>query len=200
MMIIDALKTRPNVFKSMLKGRGQMIGGVTDEQIESYIDMGSAMNRTVLKVIAYAIWYLSLAAKPISEFYKTVDNYTFGSARYIFLGIFLFFGYYFCLAGYFILKWIFVRVYAVAMLLYGAVSGTKAQVASELAKKAAQTVANTVEQEFSDVATTTVGKVAAAAAGAVGAAAVNDAIKNGVGAAAASTPKAAAKAEDEFEF
>ena len=87
--IVKSLKERPVVFKQMLKGKGSALGGMSDEQIESYIDMGSGMSEFFLQCIAFGIWYLTKAMKPLSELYTTIDKYTFNSARYIFLAFLL---------------------------------------------------------------------------------------------------------------
>lgn len=121
--IVKSLKERPDVFKQMLKGKGSALGGMSDEQIESYIDMGSGMSEFFLQCIAFGIWYLTKAMKPLSELYTTIDKYTFNSARYIFLAFFGVLFYYFAITMFFVLKFLFVQIYAIVLLTYATIMG-----------------------------------------------------------------------------
>ncbi len=121
------------------------LGGMTDEQVESYIDMFSSMSEWLLQWIAFGIWYLTLAMKPLSQLYNTVDKYTFNSARYIFLALFGLIFYYFSLFTYYILRFVFANLYTVGMAVYGMVAGNT--VASDSGSVPLNTVINTVAQQ-----------------------------------------------------
>lgn len=84
---IATLKTNPGLYKSMLKGKGAMFGGVTDEQIESFIDTAAMMDSNTLKIILKILKYLGSWAKPLTDFYNLVDKYTYGFGKHILLGI-----------------------------------------------------------------------------------------------------------------
>lgn len=204
MNIVDALKNKPEVFKTMFKGRGAMLGGVTDEQIESYIDMASRMDKFFLKMIAYAIWYVSSAAKPLSELYKKADEYTFGTAKYILMFILFIVLYYVSIFLFAIVKFIVLKLYGLVTLIFGLFGRNKA---TEQAAQAATKLAQSVDGEFADTAAATISKVGAAAAAAAGAQAANAAMNAAAGAQAAGVNNNAApaagkkgKSEDEFEF
>lgn len=112
---------------------------MSDDQVNSYIDMASGMNTTLLKFIAYGMWYMSKAAKPLGELYKTIDTYTFGSARYLFFGLFALVMYYISMFVFFIIKFFVAKLYA----LYLVVSGSKAAaVTAGVATKVASGVVN----------------------------------------------------------
>jgi hypothetical protein len=161
-MVIDALKSKPDLFKTLFKGKGAMLGGVSDEQIDGFIDMGSRMEKWLLKIIAYAIWYLTSAAKPIAAGYKVADEYSYGTAKYILMGIVGIAFYYFSMFVLFIVKWFIFRVYNLITLLMTLFTG----------KKAVSTVTETVSSsggvidEFANAAASTISKVASAAASA----------------------------------
>lgn len=86
---IKTLKTNPGIFKTMLKGKGEMFGGVTDDQVNSFIDSASRMDATTLKYIFYVLKFIGGLVKPATTLYNTVDTYTLGLARYIVLAIVL---------------------------------------------------------------------------------------------------------------
>ena len=71
----------------MVKGKGSMFGGVSDEQIESFIDTAAMMDSRTLKWILKAIKYLGSWAKPLTNLYNIIDKYTFGFGKHILLGI-----------------------------------------------------------------------------------------------------------------
>jgi hypothetical protein len=119
---------------------------MSDEQVNSYIDMASGMSKWMLKLIAYGMWYMSMAAKPLGQLYKTIDDYTFGSARYLFFGLFALVMYYISMFVFFIIRIIVAKLYA----LYLVVSGSKAAaVTAGVATKVASNVVNNA----ADVAT-----------------------------------------------
>lgn len=116
------------------------LGGVTDEQIDSYIDMASRMDAFVLKCIAYAIWYMSKAAKPLTEVYQVVDKYTLGSARYILLGVAAMAFYYITMVLFFIGKFILIQLYSLYLVF--AQSGVKKTITDSVSSGVAETVAS----------------------------------------------------------
>jgi hypothetical protein len=235
--IIDAIKNKPEIFKTMFKGKGQMfgkfsilswhfrqcfpvfnlkksnssllipkIGGVTDEQIDSYIDMASQMNKFTLKCIAYGIWYISKAAKPLSEYYKKADEYSFGTAKYILMILLFIVLYYVSITLFAVVKFLVVRLYTLVMLIVNLVRGKGATKAAE---QAAQSVASKIAtDEFADTAASTITKMTSAATAAAGTQAAAKAAMNAGGAAAGgNTNKAQAAGaskkkidDDEFEF
>lgn len=82
---IGTLKSNPGFYKSMVKGKGAMFGGVTDEQIESFVDTAAMMDAGTLRWIFKAIKYLGSWAKPLSDMYEYLDKKTFGFAKHILL-------------------------------------------------------------------------------------------------------------------
>jgi hypothetical protein len=87
---IDMLKRQPEFYKSMVKGRGAMLGGVSDEQMNGFIDAAASMDAGTLRWLAFGMKYLGSWAKPVSEAYAVMDKYTLGTARYILGGLVLF--------------------------------------------------------------------------------------------------------------
>lgn len=84
---ISTLKTNPGFFKNMVKGKGAMFGGVSDEQIESFVDTAAMMDAITLRRILKAIMYLATWAKPLTDIYNYLDKKSFGFAKHIMLGI-----------------------------------------------------------------------------------------------------------------
>ena len=127
-----------------------MLGGVSDEQIESYIDMASRMDAFILKMVAYGIWYMSKAAKPLSEVYQVVDKYTLGSARYILLGIFAMVLYYVTMVLFMFGKWVIIQLYGLYLLFAksGAGAAIKQNVAESVAGDNAGATGQNADFEF----------------------------------------------------
>jgi hypothetical protein len=84
---ISTLKTNPGFYKNMVKGKGAMFGGVSDEQIESFVDTAAMMDAITLRRILKAIMYLATWAKPLTDIYNYLDKKSFGFAKHIMLGI-----------------------------------------------------------------------------------------------------------------
>jgi hypothetical protein len=80
---IKTLKSNPELIKSMFRGRGDMLGGVSDSQIDSFIDGASKMDASLLKWIIRSLKFLGTLAKPATEVYNKVNQYTFGQANTI---------------------------------------------------------------------------------------------------------------------
>jgi hypothetical protein len=132
--IIQALKAKPEVFKSLFKGAGAhpelAQQGLSGDQIEGFIDMASKMDVWLLKLIGYGIWNLSKLAKPAMELYKTVDNYTFGAARYLLLALFAFVMYFVSMGVVYVLRIVFTFLYAWGLYAYHTINGTTPVVAT----------------------------------------------------------------------
>lgn len=86
---IITIKSNPGVIKTMLKGKGEMLGGVSDDQINGFIDGASAMDPSTLTFIIRWLKFLGSLYKPASEVYRIVDKYSYGQAKYIFLAVVL---------------------------------------------------------------------------------------------------------------
>mmetsp|Transcript_10254 Transcript_10254/g.9922 ORF Transcript_10254/g.9922 Transcript_10254/m.9922 type:complete len:329 (+) Transcript_10254:71-1057(+) len=67
---ISTLKESPDFYKSMVKGKGAMFGGISDEQIDSFIDTAASMDPVTLRWILKIIKYLGSLAKPLQDFYQ----------------------------------------------------------------------------------------------------------------------------------
>lgn len=223
---VATLKSNPRIFKDLLKGKGAMIGrcfscvrsqslgslantcfhigtnpgGVTDEQTASFVDSLAAMDAYILKFLLRALVFLGSLYKPATELYATVDNYTFGCARYLVLFVVMVVMYYLSMGVWFLLRSLFFVVYALYGLVMRAVSAS--------APAAAGAVKETVFQAPTEAAASGVGGLAAkVAAGAVasagataGAAALSGAAGAGVvsGAAKSAAAATAESADDEF--
>ena len=118
--------------------------------------MANRMDKFTLKIIAYAIWYVASAARPLAELYKKLDGYTFGTAKYILLGLFAMVMYYLFTFFFGIARWMVLKVYGLIMYLLNR-NGAK------VAQTMTQQAASTIEGEFADAATATISKVGAAA-------------------------------------
>lgn len=191
--IIKTLKQKPDLFRTLFKGKGAMVGGITDDQIDYYIDMGSKMDEFTLKCIAYTIWYISSASKPLSEAYTTLDNYTFGSAKYIVLALFAFVAYYFSIALFFVLKWVFLQLYSLFIIISSALGVKAASPVENIAQKVASDLGSVAAKGAADVANTAgiAGLAATGAAAALNQAGAANAAANGAN---------VAQQDDGFEF
>jgi len=169
---IDALRSNPAIFKSMVKGKGAMMGGLTDEQTEGFIDMVSKMSPGMLKFIFKGLMFLSSLSAPAQKLYATVDAYTLGSARYIAFILFAIVAYYFSL-----LAWVCGKLFLAALFqLYAYLQTTFGGASAAAASSAAAGIG---------------GAVAAGKEGGVGSAA---------GGSAAAAANGAASAGNEFDF
>eukprot|EP00596_Hydrurales_sp_CCMP1899_P010581 CAMPEP_0119034940 /NCGR_PEP_ID=MMETSP1177-20130426/1953_1 /TAXON_ID=2985 /ORGANISM="Ochromonas sp, Strain CCMP1899" /LENGTH=315 /DNA_ID=CAMNT_0006992779 /DNA_START=595 /DNA_END=1542 /DNA_ORIENTATION=+ len=150
---IATLKSNSGFFKAMVKGKGAMFGGVSDEQIGGFIDMAASQDAGTLKFILKIIKYLGSWAQPLSELYDRVDKMTFGSGRYILFGlvsIVLYFSFFFWLE---VARYVFGKIFgfgagaAVAgstPIPAGATVGTVGSVVGGAAPAVAEVVKDTV--------------------------------------------------------
>jgi hypothetical protein len=107
---IAALKNNPSLFKNMMKGKGAMMGGVSNEQVESCIYMGGAMDARFLKIMFHIMKFIGNSAKPVTEYYKIVDNYTMGLARYIVMALIGLCVYFIVVGTYYFWRWVYIFV------------------------------------------------------------------------------------------
>lgn len=183
---ISTLKTNPNFYKGMVKGKGAMFGGVSDEQIESFVDTAAMIDAGTLRWILKAIMYLGSWAKPLTDCYNYMEKKTYGFAKHILLGIVAIIIYnsvlFWIAVGRYVLSYIFGWKAATA-----AASGLSA---SDLLKPAGKVIADaTAASVVSGVVGETVAGIASAAAADAAAAATgkkDGSIKN------AQIPKATA--------
>ena len=187
--LVTTLKKNPDFFKTMVRGKSEAFGGVSEESVMSFIDTVSTMDEKTLRNIMKVLLYLSTWSKPLNDLYTTVDKATLGSARFIFMGLAL-------TALYMTVMW-WVKV--VSWVLFK-LTGWPAPVAQVTGAAAA--LAGKVAQAAGGVTTTlpTVAKDAVAAAGAglaatAAAGSATAAAEALVGAAAAAATTKAAGAE-----
>lgn len=121
---IKALKANPGMFKSMVAGKGALLGGVTDEQLGSYIDMFASLDAYVLKCIFLFMSFLGSLYKPAVALYTTVDSYTFGGARYIALALLAVVAYYTSVVMWIVGRWIISGLYALYRAVFPATVAT----------------------------------------------------------------------------
>ncbi len=168
------------------------VGGVTDEQVESFIDMASKIEAWTLKLIFRALVYLGSCYKPAVDFYGVVDKWTFGMARYIALAIFAFVAYYISMVVFYCLRMVFGQVYKLVMLGYAAAGGKIASAAAPAA--ATSTVLNAAgTSAYTSTVKSAVEKVAATV-GVAGVAKVASDMLNGGAAAVVDSSAPAATA------
>lgn len=115
---IETLQSKPQLFKNLFKGKGAMMGGITDEQVDAIIDFAANLNTSILRFGIVAIQFLASLAKPATEYYKLVDDYTLGFAKYILIGIVGFIMYYCTMITFICVRWVFVKLYALVLSLY----------------------------------------------------------------------------------
>ena len=154
---ISTLKTNPGFYKTMLKGKGAMFGGVTDEQTESFVDTAASMDAKTLKYILKFLKYLGSWAKPLTDFYNLIDKYTYGFGKHILLGIFAIIVYQS------ILLWIYFAKISYAFL-YGWYKGTSGTAAVEAVSAAAGSTIPAATSAVSTAAAALAGSSAATAA------------------------------------
>jgi hypothetical protein len=133
----DTLKSHSEVIKSMVRGRGALMGGVTDAQMEGFIDGASRMDASTLRIIINILLYLGSWVKPLTEWYKYADKVTLGLAAYLLgalaLGIF----YLWCSMTYYVFAWIYRLIFASSI----AAAATKAASNSYTASTSTSTTA-----------------------------------------------------------
>jgi len=102
--IVKYIKENPKFFKTLLKGKGSAFGGITDSQMEAFIDTLSSLSSWFLIFTISNIIYVASLAKPMKELYNKVDTYTFGMAQYIVLAIILVIVYYCSRLGFYFFR------------------------------------------------------------------------------------------------
>lgn len=176
---ISVLKSNPDLFKTMMKGKGGALGGVTDEQVESFIDMASKMDASTLKIIFRLLVYLGSLYRPAVDLYAQVDKWTFGMARYIVMVIFLFLAYWISVPFYYLFRFIFMQLYALVLFIASKVGASKAASAAVDLNAAASAAGSTafknsvktaVDSVAAGLGAAGIAKVASSAAAAGGAA------------------------------
>jgi hypothetical protein len=86
--VVDTLKKNPDIFKSLVKGKGpQNFGGVSEENVMQFIDSVSQMDAATLRRILQFLLYLSTFSKPLGELYAKVDKMSYGNGKYIGMAI-----------------------------------------------------------------------------------------------------------------
>jgi len=121
---VEVLKANPDIFKTLLKGKGAMFGGLSDEQIGGFIDYVSSLEASTLKMIFNALIFLGSCYKPLLGLYNSVDSYTLGSARYLLFiaGCIVF--YYSMVVTIIVVRWVITQQYAVVMFVYRLFAGS----------------------------------------------------------------------------
>ena len=102
--IVKNIKENPKFFKILLKGKGSAFGGITDGQMEAFIDTLSSLSSWFLIFTISSMIYIASLAKPAKELYNKVDTYTFGMAHYIILAIILVILYYCTRIGFYFFR------------------------------------------------------------------------------------------------
>jgi hypothetical protein len=77
---VDTLRNHNEIIKTLFHGRGAMFGGVTDEQIDSFLDMLARQEVWALKLLVQTVLFLGSLVKPVSELYQKLDKATLGLA------------------------------------------------------------------------------------------------------------------------
>ena len=169
-LTVDTLRNRNEILKTLFHGRGAMFGGVTDEQIDSFLDMLARQEAWVLKLLVQTMLFLGSLVKPISEYYQRIDKATLGLAAYV-LGAIAVFLLYMYIRG---TWWVIMFVYR--LVFVGAASAATAATATATVNTAS--VAGGVASGASNVASATL----AAGIAAAGAKAAVDAASSGASA------------------
>jgi hypothetical protein len=115
-----------------------MLGGVTDGQIESFIDGVSRMDSSLLRMIVKVLLFLGSMVKPFMEWYKVVDKATLGLAGYILAAMFLFILYYYFKAMWFVCVWIYSFIFKSSVVKEATVGAT----ANPISPTASSMIAN----------------------------------------------------------
>ena len=207
---IKTLKTKPELFKNLFKGKGQMFGGVSDEQIDSFIDGASKLDAYWLNLIFKGIRFLVSLYKPTVQLYQTLDSYTFGFARYIVIGLVIVAVFFIAKISWVVTRFFFGKLSTVVMYMWSMLNGSSSSSAaggSSAASYAASSPASSLSSSSTAAAASKVAENVAAAgasmaAGAVAAGAGNNGAetKAATAAAANSNHGGAESIDDEFEF
>ena len=123
---VDTVKTQPETIKTMLHGRGAMLGGFSDEQLDGFIDSASRLDEGTLKWGIGTLVFLGSLVKPTIEAYKHFDKYTLGLANYL-IGIVLAFALYFYVTfSWMVIKWLYAYFFAKSIAASAAAAGASA--------------------------------------------------------------------------
>jgi len=110
--VIKVIKKNPGVIKAMYKGKVDPKSGITEEQVEGFVDWVISLPDWVLLYAGKSInWGVMVWPKVVST-YNTVDDYMLGCAKYILMMIVFIILYYFMK-----IVWYFV------MLFFGILKG-----------------------------------------------------------------------------
>jgi hypothetical protein len=140
---VDSFKKNPSLFKSTLAGKGAALGNVSDDQINSFIDFISSIDRYYLILVVRFIVYCTTIYPTVMEVYKLADKYTLGMIKYILLAM-LFAVFWYCSKGTFYF-WRFIIRKILNLIGYGTVGGTSANAIKDAVSSVATPVAETIQ-------------------------------------------------------
>lgn len=160
-LTVDTLRNRNEILKTLFHGRGAMFGGVTDEQIDSFLDMLARQEAWILKLLVQTMLYLGSLVKPVSELYQRLDKATLGLANYVLAAIAIFILYMF-LRG---VWWMMLLFYK--LVFVGGKAASNAADATKAAATASSGLSGTKSSVLSSVASTLSTSIAAGAKAAV---------------------------------
>ena len=173
----------------------------------SYIDYIASMDANTLKMIINALLYLRSLYQPAMDLYTTVDNYTFGCARFLVMIAVVTVLYYFSVVAWFVSKFVILNLYALFVVVqkmagYGATSGTAAvgDAAATVFEAASSSAAQGQAAGVSATASSLASKVAESVSAAGAAMAAGAGLAGAVGAGGDVNNAAGAVAADDAEF
>eukprot|EP00597_Dinobryon_sp_UTEXLB2267_P013496 CAMPEP_0170115606 /NCGR_PEP_ID=MMETSP0020_2-20130122/11621_1 /TAXON_ID=98059 /ORGANISM="Dinobryon sp., Strain UTEXLB2267" /LENGTH=229 /DNA_ID=CAMNT_0010343259 /DNA_START=569 /DNA_END=1258 /DNA_ORIENTATION=+ len=115
---VEVIRSKPQLLKTMLKGKGQLLG-VTDDKMDGFIDYVSSFQPATLRTLITSLRALGSLSQPLQQAYKTVDAYTLGCARYLLMLLAALLAYLLGLAGW----WLCKGLLGVGYALFRAVTG-----------------------------------------------------------------------------
>ena len=127
---VDTVKTQPDTIKTMLHGRGAMLGGFSDEQLDGFIDSASRLDEGTLKWGIGTLVFLGSLVKPTIEAYKYFDKYTLGLANYIIGIVIAFVLYFYVTFSWMVIKWLYAYFFAKSIATAAGATGGASATAS----------------------------------------------------------------------
>lgn len=117
---VKQVKGNPNLLKMLFKGKVDPKSGMSEDQIEGFIDYIVTWSDSTLIFVAGIINYLASQSDNIQAYYKKADEMTLGCAKWIILALVIFIVYMFGRFAWYII----VQLITLAMTGYSMVMGT----------------------------------------------------------------------------
>ena len=140
--VVRAIKDSPSLFKTLFHGRGAVLAGASDDQIEGFIDMASRMEPWLLKIVVGFFVWIGKIAKPVTEWFTKIDKATLGLFKYVLALLLL-------VVLYYVFSFVYTFLRIIVRFFYGVIFGSP-KVAAAAGATAGGATFNNVKQQSND--------------------------------------------------